>query len=756
MKSLRCWSSVVLFALLGLLVGLRPVWAATFVVVNTNDSGPGSLRQAILDANATAGTHTITFNIPGAGVQTISPATPLPPLAHAHGINLDGYSQPGSARNTILSGATNATIRIELNGTNAGPGANGLTVTGSALIRGLVINRFSGHGIFVSGAAVVDGCFIGTDPTGTLDLGNGGDGVRGENAIGETDVSGSAQAEARNLISGNSGDGIRITGSSASNSVVGCLIGTNAAGTGVLGNGGAGIRLGAPGAPTSNTDASQFGDNVIAGNGGDGIVIEGSGSSNNSIQNTFIGTDVTGALDLGNAGNGIRIGAGVGPTLAGETAGGSRNVIAFNGGAGVLVEPGALAVFLQRDEIYRNGALGIDLNADDVTANDLGDMDSGPNRLLNFPVISSATVANGSVSVSGTLDTDLPGELLVIDIYVSAERDPSGFGEGQRLLDEVTVTTDANGDASWGRTTPLPAGFENGFVTATATRNLGAETSEFSAGVALGTPDGDTQPPVLANCTLVPGSLPSTGGVVTIGVDATDNVGVTSVTATVSGLGSGNTVVTLNRVGTTDRFEGTLNVPSNPGSTTLSFPVVIQASDAAGNLDAEDCGPITVAPAGGNGGANSSGHIHGFGLVDASELGLGRLNARPAAEFSLDVRSDGRRRPRGSISLTVTNLRNVPAGVVRARSTRIDSFAIFDSPQGLIGEITGTMRVSGLGTVPFILEVLDAGDPGGPGDVFLLTLDTDFGPVTLGGNLLYLRETLRSRNNIRIRRGLGP
>src|SRR5207253_7609575 len=53
--------------------------ALSFVVTNTNDSGPGSLRQAILDSNATTGqTNTITFDIPGSGVQKISPLTNLP------------------------------------------------------------------------------------------------------------------------------------------------------------------------------------------------------------------------------------------------------------------------------------------------------------------------------------------------------------------------------------------------------------------------------------------------------------------------------------------------------------------------------------------------------------------------------------------------------------------------------------------------------------------------------------------------------
>ena len=76
--------------------------AATFTVINTDDSGAGSLRQAILDANGNAGLDTIAFNIPGAGVHTISPATALPTITDP--VVIDGYSQPGASPNTDPDG----------------------------------------------------------------------------------------------------------------------------------------------------------------------------------------------------------------------------------------------------------------------------------------------------------------------------------------------------------------------------------------------------------------------------------------------------------------------------------------------------------------------------------------------------------------------------------------------------------------------------------------------------------------------------
>ena len=132
-----------------------------FSVTTTADSGPGSLRQAILDSNtATGGTNTIDFAIPGQGVQTISPLSPLPAITNP--VLIDGFSQPGYA----------GTPLIELSGSQAGI-ANGLTITGSGVtVRGLDINGFAeGAGILISGASAtgntIEANDIGTDPTGS-------------------------------------------------------------------------------------------------------------------------------------------------------------------------------------------------------------------------------------------------------------------------------------------------------------------------------------------------------------------------------------------------------------------------------------------------------------------------------------------------------------------------------------------------------------------------------------------------------------
>ena len=134
---------------------------STFLVTNIADSGPGSLRQAILDSNAATGrTNTIDFDIPGGGVQTIAPLSALPAITRP--VLIDGFSQPGYT----------GTPLIELSGSQAG-GGDGLLITGSGVtVRGLDINGFSqGAGIHLTGTGAtgdwIYGNFLGTDPTGT-------------------------------------------------------------------------------------------------------------------------------------------------------------------------------------------------------------------------------------------------------------------------------------------------------------------------------------------------------------------------------------------------------------------------------------------------------------------------------------------------------------------------------------------------------------------------------------------------------------
>src|SRR3954470_14444629 len=109
------------------------VVAATFTVSNKNDSGSGSLRQAILDANAAAGVDTINFQIAGFPPYTISPATALPPITET--VVVDATTQSGFSGQPI----------VELNGSNAGANSVLRLLAGGCTFRGLVINRFGLH-----------------------------------------------------------------------------------------------------------------------------------------------------------------------------------------------------------------------------------------------------------------------------------------------------------------------------------------------------------------------------------------------------------------------------------------------------------------------------------------------------------------------------------------------------------------------------------------------------------------------------------
>jgi hypothetical protein len=163
-----------IFGLLALLsLSAFTAKATTYVVTNVNNSGAGSLRQAILDANANPGADLINFNIPGAGGHPIFLKTLLPVITDP--VTIDGYSQPGATPNTATM-ADNATLLIEITGTdpfffNAG---DGLVITaGSSTVKGLIINGFTNSGnsacgirMMSKGGNVISGNFIGTNSAG--------------------------------------------------------------------------------------------------------------------------------------------------------------------------------------------------------------------------------------------------------------------------------------------------------------------------------------------------------------------------------------------------------------------------------------------------------------------------------------------------------------------------------------------------------------------------------------------------------------
>lgn len=444
---------------------------ATFTVVNTNNSGAGSLRQAIFDSNirVSSSNNRIQFNIPTGGVQTIAPVPALPVISEA--VVIDGYSQPSATSNT-LADAFNGNLLIRLDGVSAGTGADGLALAASnSMVRGLVIVRFNGDGIHITSAGnTVFGNIIGLDTSGA-DLGNGAHGVfiesNGANTIGGTTPA------ARNVISGNGGQGVLIANLTAAGNIVqGNLIGTDLGGTIDRGNSD-GVQI--DDAPNNVIGGTAPGArNVISGNS-DGIQIFTAGATNNLVQGNFIGTDVTGTLAVPNSAHGINFVTAPRFNLAGGTNAGAGNLIAFNGADGVFVSAGTNNA-VRANRIHSNGGLGIDIGANNITANDVGDADTGANQLQNFPLLTNAVASVGSTLIQGTLNS-LPGTAYALDFFSSGACDPSANGEGEAYLGSASVTTDAGGSASINAV--LPATISGAYITATATDPFG-NTSEFS------------------------------------------------------------------------------------------------------------------------------------------------------------------------------------------------------------------------------------------------------------------------------------
>ena len=457
-----------------------------FTVLNTNDNGAGSLRQAILDANASAGADTILFNLPGSGVRTIAPLSGLPTITEA--VTIDGYTQPGASPNTLAQG-NNATLMVELNGASVPTNtqASGLTINSTnSTVRGLVINRFPGNGISVSQGSgnVIQGNFIGTDAAGTVDLGNTFSGV---SIIGSSNNTiGGTPPGARNLMSGNGGNILRIGFSSTGNVVQGNYMGTDKNGTSGLGNG-FGISIKDSSNNTIGGAAAGAGNLISANDGAAVLILDILPATGNVVQGNRIGTDVTGTASLGNLGEGIVI-LGATNTLIGGTAAGEGNTIAHNGRAGIFLGTTIsypLGNSILSNSVFSNSdvqttTVGIDLEGDGVgvTLNDAGDGDTGPNNLQNFPELTSASPSGSNTTIQGSLNST-PNTTFTVQFFANVSCDPSGYGEGQSYLGQTTVTTDGSGNITFAATVSgAPSG--QTVFTSTATDPSG-NTSEFSA-----------------------------------------------------------------------------------------------------------------------------------------------------------------------------------------------------------------------------------------------------------------------------------
>jgi uncharacterized repeat protein (TIGR01451 family)/CSLREA domain-containing protein len=449
-----------------------------------------SLREAINAANADADASTINFNIPGTGVHTIQPGSALPLITHPvliDGYSQPGAQENTLAAGNdavllIELDGTNAgspVTGLTIAGTNS-------TVQGLVINR----FSESGISLGGSGGGnTVRGNYLGVNAAGTAAQGNAIYGVGVLNGANNT-IGGTAPGD-RNVISGNGSNGVQIDGPIGHDNLVrGNLIGTDATGTVDLGNMQSGIAVLAEAHDNQIGGTTAGARNIISGNSGFGVRIGDDNTSNNTVQGNYIGTDINGTATLGNGVEGIIIGGDVGTTgnTVGGVGAGAGNIIANNGQPGITVTgSGAINNAIRGNSIYDNQGIGIDLGANGVTANDAGDTDGGANNLQNFPVITSASLVSGTRTINGTLNST-PVQSFNIDFYSNATCDTSGNGEGQIYLGSLaTGATDGNGDVSF---TFHPATLSvRQFVTATATDSNG-NTSEFSQCVTVsGTAD---------------------------------------------------------------------------------------------------------------------------------------------------------------------------------------------------------------------------------------------------------------------------
>jgi len=426
---------------------------STFLVGSTADSGPGSLRQAILDSNAaTNGVNTIDFNISGQGVQTIAPPSTLPAITHA--VLIDGWSQPGH----------DGTPLIQLSGSQAG-GGDGLLITGSNVtVRGLDIGGFpQGAGIHIMGTGAtgnwVYGCFLGTDPTGTqADPNYAGveiDGGASKNLVG-TNGEGVNDTAERNLLSGNLFAGVWITGQGTrGNAVAGNWIGTDISGTIALNNGtqpisdsqdfqfGGGVVIGAGASDNRiGTDGRSVDDvgerNVIAGSNNDAIDIYGTGTDGNLVAGNFIGTDVSGTRSLGIAGVGVFLAEGasfnwigVNPN-GGSAVGDEGNVI-----SGSNTQPGVVINVKSDGNTIAGNKIGTDVTGTLALGNALSGVWIGNASSDN--TIGGATAGSGNLITNnvgpGVIVGPNPGDLSVGN-QISANRIFGNTGQAIDLGDD--------------------------------------------------------------------------------------------------------------------------------------------------------------------------------------------------------------------------------------------------------------------------------------------------------------------------------
>lgn len=460
------------------LLGCATAPADIFTVINANDLGPGSLHDAILEANAAPGADEIHFNIPGSGVhQILVNRNGLPEITDP--LTIDGYTQPGASPNTRALG-NDAVILIQIDGQNdfSGP-VNGIVISGgNSVVRGLSItgipNRTYGGipggppppppegdaiQLKTNGGNLIEGNFIGLTPSGAS---TGHYTYRGIEVLSSDNRIGGTTPESRNVIGRQQ---LAIVSTPTGNRMVieGNYLGTDPSGF-VVQNNGEGVLV--------------WGDDVRIGGTtlGAGNLITGSQTNvsvtglarGTIIQGNLIGTTADGSGSLGTLSKAITINGS--QTLVGGLDPGAANridyqirgiVVAGNNALGNTIFSNVFNPGYGEGQIVLSGA----------GRNDLGDADTGPNNLQNFPVITSVIRSSNSIRLIGGLNS-VASTAFTLQFFVNRHS-----STGDALLGTRNVTTDGSGMARFDFTFPGYAAADE-FITATAT-DADGNTSSF-------------------------------------------------------------------------------------------------------------------------------------------------------------------------------------------------------------------------------------------------------------------------------------
>ncbi len=453
------------------LEALEDRWLLSPYIVTSNaDSGSGTLRDAITQANL-GSYNEIDFKIGTSGsAQTINLTSQLPTLT-ANGVYINGLSQGGSGNTTRL---------ITLNGTGAGSSSDGLLLQGSGnIVSGLILENFTKNGIEVAGnsnaiggtatgagnvisgntadgilidsgvsGVTVQGNYIGTNTAGTAALAN----KVGIEDAGNNNTIGGSVVGVRNIISGNTNDGVLIDSGASGNVVSGNILGLNASGSAALANSGNGLEV----QGTSNTIGGPvyYARNFIAGNSKDGILL-GSSSSGNQVLDNFIGLNISGTLGVANL-NGVEI-AGSNNTL-GSTVSGGINFISGNTNAGVLLDSAAKGNLLLSNDV------GTDYTGQKAVANSIGIEVAGAGNTIGGTVSAARNIISGNSSDGVKLDSSGSGTL-VIGSSIGINSAAAALTNGGNGLNVLSNSNTIGGTASGSRNI-VSANSENGILIA--------------------------------------------------------------------------------------------------------------------------------------------------------------------------------------------------------------------------------------------------------------------------------------------------